>query len=171
MPGGDILFKCKVCKAGERGIDGVIQDERPIVGQKIVFQAKNYTSNHDQLAIVKAFATTVKEQKAHKGILVTTMKSFSAHSQQVAEENLIELVTAGQFKGWMDELGFQGDLSEAAREERRKEVEKINDARHEAKRQKKAAAAASAGAPGSSAAPVAAANAAGSSADVDDDTE
>ena len=41
--------------AGTRGIDGVLQIKDPIFGQKIVFQAKNYTSNHDQLAIVKAF--------------------------------------------------------------------------------------------------------------------
>ena len=69
--GPDVAFDVKVSKAGQEGIDGVIHDTRPIVGQKIVFQAKNYTSNHDQLAIVKAFATTVKEQKAHKDIAPT----------------------------------------------------------------------------------------------------
>ena len=45
MPVGRIHFECKVSEAGTLGIDGVLQHEHPIFGQKIVFQAKNYTSN------------------------------------------------------------------------------------------------------------------------------
>ena len=121
----------QVSKAGTLGIDGVLQQQHPIFGQKIVFQAKNYTSNHDQLSIVNAFATTVKRQNAHKG-LMTTMTHFSKECHDVAREFKLVLVTAGQFKTMMDEVGIV-DLSQKAREARIKQNQEKQDRMAEAR--------------------------------------
>lgn len=155
MPVGHIHFECKVSKAGTRGIDGVLQHEHPIFGQKIVFQAKNYTSNHDQLSIVNAFATTVKRQNAHKGLLMTTMTHFSKECHDVAREFNLVLVTAPEFKTMMNEVGLEGDLSPAAREARIKEnkekQDRMAEARVATKRQKPDASSSSAAGAASSA--------------------
>ena len=75
----------------------------------------------------------------HKGIMVTTYKHYSPRSHAVAKEGRVELVTAAEFKGWMDELGIKGDLSDEAREARRKEMDEEREAQQAAKRQKNSA--------------------------------
>jgi hypothetical protein len=92
---------------GDRGIDCVIQDLRPVVGQKIVVQAKCYTATVPVEA-VRAFHTSIMQHKANKGILVTTT-TFGPESRKVAEEfGIVELMTGAELVGLMKELEIPG---------------------------------------------------------------
>eukprot|EP00038_Savillea_parva_P015793 m.14953 g.14953 ORF g.14953 m.14953 type:complete len:334 (-) comp3214_c0_seq1:88-1089(-) len=85
---------------GDRGIDCVIQDLRPIVGQKIVVQAKCYTATVGVEA-VRAFHTSVLQHKANKGIMITTT-TFGPESCKVANEfGNVELMNGAELVGLM----------------------------------------------------------------------
>ena len=137
--GNRLPITAKCYKAGNEGSDILIHDDRPIVGQKILAQVKDYTSECGEIAMVRAFANKVDHERAHKGILVTTFKRFSNESHDLAKQYRIELVTANEFKGWMTEVGIKGDLSDEAREVARKEKEEMREAQQAAKRQKNSA--------------------------------
>lgn len=104
--------------SGDRGVDIVIKDPRPIIGQNIVVQAKCYT-----LPVgcepVRALHTSVIEHKANKGILVTTSK-FGPESRNIARrfgESVLELIDGNQLLGLMRDLDIEGHIDiDAARQ-------------------------------------------------------
>ena len=103
---------------GKRGVDIVIKDRRPLVGQVIVVQAKCYTGTVGPEP-VRALHTSIQEHKANKGILVTT-SSYGPESRKIARhfgESKLELMDGPQLLGIMEELGIEGHIDIAAARE------------------------------------------------------
>ncbi len=72
------------------GVDCIAYDTRPIVGGKIVIQAKRY-KNTVGVSAVRDLYGTLQNEGASKGILVTT-SSYGAASFEFAQNKPIELI-------------------------------------------------------------------------------
>lgn len=72
------------------GVDVIAFDERPIVGGKIVIQAKRYR-NTVGVESVRALYGVMQDEGATKGVLVTT-SSFGAASRDFAKNKPVELI-------------------------------------------------------------------------------
>lgn len=101
----------------DQGVDAVIFDPDPILGGKIVVQAKRYTSTVDVKYVRELWATTQNEG-ANKGILVTT-SSFGYESYEWAKEKNLTLINGTQFLALLKQYGYHYKLDlEQARQNR-----------------------------------------------------
>lgn len=75
------------------GVDCVAYDARPILGGKVVIQAKRYRHTVDVSAVRDLFGT-LQNEGASKGILVTT-SGYGAASYEFANGKPIELIDGG----------------------------------------------------------------------------
>jgi restriction system protein len=75
-------------------VDCVAFDNRPVLGGKVVIQAKRYKNTVGVSAVRDLFGT-VHNEGASKGILVTT-SGFGAASSEFANGKPIELIAGGQ---------------------------------------------------------------------------
>lgn len=99
---------------GDRGIDLVLQDLRPIIGQKIVVQAKCYTVPVGPEP-VRALVTSVAEHSANKGILVTTSR-FGPDAERVRDssQGKLELLNGDELLGIMQNIGMDTHFIDCA---------------------------------------------------------
>lgn len=83
------------------GVDCVAWDMRPVVGGKVVIQAKRYKNTVGVSAVRDLFGTMINEGAA-KGILVTT-SGFGASSYEFSKNKPIELVTGSNLLAMLSE--------------------------------------------------------------------
>ena len=78
--GNRLPITAKCYKAGNEGSDILIHDDRPIVGQKILAQVKDYTSECGEIAMVRAFANKLKKRNPDMA------KSVKRHLSEIGEK-------------------------------------------------------------------------------------
>jgi restriction system protein len=83
------------------GVDCVAWDMRPVVGGKVVIQAKRYKNTVGVSAVRDLFGTMINEGAA-KGILVTT-SGFGASTYEFSKNKPIELVTGSNLLSMLSE--------------------------------------------------------------------
>jgi restriction system protein len=83
------------------GVDCVAWDMRPVIGGKVVIQAKRYKNTVGVSAVRDLFGTMLNEGAA-KGILVTT-SGFGASAYEFAKNKPIELITGSNLLSVLSE--------------------------------------------------------------------
>ena len=91
-------------RSKDGGVDVIAFDDRPILGGKVVIQAKRYR-NTVEVESVRALYGVMQDEGATKGILVTT-SSFGAASRQFAKDKPIELIDGNKLLYLLQEHGY-----------------------------------------------------------------
>jgi hypothetical protein len=86
----------------DRGIDCIAVDARPIVGGKVIVQAKRYKGTVEASAVRDLFGT-VHAQGASKGVLITT-GTFGPTSYEFAAGKPLELIDGKSLKALWDKV-------------------------------------------------------------------
>jgi hypothetical protein len=106
----------KVTQASrDQGVDAVIHDPDPIMGGRIVIQAKRYVNVVD-VSAVRDLAGTVAHEGAMKGLLITT-SHFGPEAYAFAQGKPLQLINGAELLGLLEKHGykFRIDLDEARR--------------------------------------------------------
>ncbi|WP_052714341.1 restriction endonuclease [Paenibacillus dauci] len=90
------------------GVDCVAFDTRPIVGGKVVIQAKRY-KNTVGVSSVRDLYGTMMNEGANKGILVTT-KSYGPDAYEFAKDKPIELIDGGGLLYLLEQNGIKARI-------------------------------------------------------------
>jgi restriction system protein len=90
------------------GVDVIAFDERPILGGKIVIQAKRYRNTVD-VESVRALYGVMQDEGATKGILVTT-SSFGTASREFVKGKPIELLDGNGLLYLLEQHGHQAKI-------------------------------------------------------------
>ncbi|WP_054954821.1 restriction endonuclease [Paenibacillus dakarensis] len=90
------------------GVDCVAFDTRPIVGGKVVIQAKRYKNTVGVSAVRDLYGTMLNEG-ANKGILVTT-KSYGPDAYDFAKDKPIELIDGGGLLYLLEQNGIRARI-------------------------------------------------------------
>jgi restriction system protein len=83
----------QTCSSRDGGVDCVAFDSRPVLGGKVVIQAKRYRNTVGVSAVRDLFGTMMNEG-ANKGILVTTA-GYGPDAHDFAKDKPIELIDGG----------------------------------------------------------------------------
>lgn len=90
------------------GVDVVAYDARPVLGGRVVIQAKRYKNTVGVAAVRDLFGTMMNEG-ANKGILVTT-SGYGADAFTFAKDKPIELIDGGQLLFLCDQVGVRARI-------------------------------------------------------------
>lgn len=90
------------------GVDAVVFDTRPVLGGKIVIQAKRYRNPVDVSAVRDLYGTMLNEGAA-KGILVTT-SGFGPAAFEFAKDKPIELIDGGGLLYLLEQHGVKARI-------------------------------------------------------------
>lgn len=90
------------------GVDCVAYDARPILGGKVVIQAKRYRHTVGVSAVRDLYGTMMNEG-ANKGILVTT-SGYGSDAFNFASDKPIELIDGGGLLFLLQEVGMQARI-------------------------------------------------------------
>jgi restriction system protein len=90
------------------GVDVVAFDTRPILGGKVVIQAKRYRHTVGVSAVRDLYGTMVNEG-ASKGIIVTT-SSYGPDSYEFAKDKPLELIDGGGLLYLLDQVGVKAKI-------------------------------------------------------------
>lgn len=90
------------------GVDAVAFDTRPIVGGKVVIQAKRYRNTVGVSAVRDLYGTLLNEG-ASKGILVST-SSYGPDAYTFAQDKPIELIDGGGLLYLLDQVGVRARI-------------------------------------------------------------
>jgi restriction system protein len=90
------------------GVDVVAFDLRPVLGGKVVIQAKRYRNTVGVSAVRDLYGTMMNEG-ANKGILVTT-SGYGPDAFEFAKEKPIELMDGGQLLYLLNQIGFEAKI-------------------------------------------------------------
>jgi restriction system protein len=90
------------------GVDVVAYDSRPLLGGKVVIQAKRYKNTVGVSAVRDLYGTMMNEG-ANKGILVTT-SGYGQSAFDFAKDKPIELMDGGQLLFLLDQVGVQARI-------------------------------------------------------------
>jgi restriction system protein len=90
------------------GVDVVAFDKRPIIGGKVVVQAKRYKNTVGVSAVRDLFGTMINEG-ANKGILVTT-SSYGPDAYEFAKDKPIELIDGGGLLYLLEQVGIKARI-------------------------------------------------------------
>lgn len=90
------------------GVDAVVYDMRPVIGGKIVVQAKRYRHTVGVSAVRDLFGT-MDHERANKGILVTT-SGFGPDAHDFAKGKQIELVDGGNLLYLLEQVGVKARI-------------------------------------------------------------
>jgi restriction system protein len=90
------------------GVDAVAFDLRPVIGGKVVIQAKRYKNTVGVSAVRDLYGTMMNEG-ANKGILVTT-SGYGPDAFEFAKDKPIELLDGGQLLYLLDQVGVKARI-------------------------------------------------------------
>lgn len=90
------------------GVDAVAFDKRPIVGGKVVIQAKRY-KNPVGVSAVRDLYGTMMNEGANKGILVTT-SGYGPDAYDFANDKPIELIDGSGLLYLLDQNGYKARI-------------------------------------------------------------
>ena len=90
------------------GVDAVAYDVRPVLGGKVVIQAKRYKNTVGVSAVRDLYGTMLNEG-ANKGILVTT-SGYGPDAFDFAKDKPIELMDGGQLLYLLDQVGVKARI-------------------------------------------------------------
>jgi restriction system protein len=90
------------------GVDCVAYDRRPVIGGKVVIQAKRYRHTVGVSAVRDLFGT-MNHEGANKGILVTT-SGYGPDAFDFAKDKPIELIDGGGLLFLLQEVGVQARI-------------------------------------------------------------
>lgn len=90
------------------GVDCVAYDKRPVLGGKVVIQAKRYRHTVGVSAVRDLYGTMMNEG-ANKGILVTT-SGYGPDAFNFASDKPIELIDGGGLLFLLQEIGMQARI-------------------------------------------------------------
>lgn len=90
------------------GVDVVAYDQRPVLGGKVVIQAKRYRNTVGVAAVRDLYGTMINEG-ANKGILVTTA-GYGSDAYTFASDKPIELIDGGGFLYLCEQVGVQARI-------------------------------------------------------------
>ena len=90
------------------GVDAIAFDTRPILGGKIVIQAKRYKNTVGVSAVRDLYGTMLNEG-ATKGILVTT-SSYGPHAFEFSKDKPMELIDGGGLLYLLEQVGIEAKI-------------------------------------------------------------
>ncbi|MDD5008535.1 MAG: restriction endonuclease [Syntrophorhabdaceae bacterium] len=90
------------------GVDAVAFDVRPVLGGKVVIQAKRY-KNVVGVSAVRDLYGTMMNEGANKGILVTT-SNYGPDAYEFAKDKPIELIDGGGLLYLLDKVGISARI-------------------------------------------------------------
>ena len=90
------------------GVDVVAFDSRPVLGGKVIIQAKRYRDTVGVSAVRDLYGTMMNEG-ANKGILVTT-SGYGPDAFNFAKDKPIELIAGGVLLYLLDQIGIQAKI-------------------------------------------------------------
>lgn len=90
------------------GVDAIAFDLRPVLGGKVVIQAKRYRNTVGVSAVRDLYGTMMNEG-ANKGILVTT-SSYGPDAYDFARNKPVELIDGGGLLHMLDQVGVQARI-------------------------------------------------------------
>jgi restriction system protein len=90
------------------GVDAVAFDKRPVLGGKVVVQAKRYRHTVGVSAVRDLFGTMMNEG-ANKGILVTT-SGYGPDAYEFAKDKPIELIDGGGLLYLLEQVGTKARI-------------------------------------------------------------
>ena len=106
--------ECKITQASrDGGVDAVAFDPDPILGGKIIIQAKRYTNTVGVSAVRDLYGTLINEG-ASKGILITT-SDYGSDAYKFAKGKPITLLNGNNLLHLLNEMGTKAyiDIKEA----------------------------------------------------------
>jgi restriction system protein len=92
----------------DSGVDAIAYDTRPIIGGKVVIQAKRY-KNAVGVSAVRDLYGTMMNEGANKGILVTT-SSYGPDAYDFASDKPIELVNGSGLLYLLEQVGVKARI-------------------------------------------------------------
>lgn len=96
----------KVTQASrDMGVDAVVHNADPILGGKIVIQAKRYVNTVD-VSAVRDLWGTVNHEGAMKGILVTTSQ-YGPDSYSFIQNKPLQLINGNELLGLLEQYGYK----------------------------------------------------------------
>jgi restriction system protein len=90
------------------GVDVVSFDKRPVLGGKVVIQAKRYRHTVGVSAVRDLFGTMMNEG-ANKGILVTT-SGYGPDAYEFSKDKPIELIDGGGLLYLLEQVGVKARI-------------------------------------------------------------
>jgi restriction system protein len=106
---GQMGFVSKLTRSSkDGGIDAIAFDPRPILGGKVVIQAKRY-KNVVEVAAVRDLYGTMINEGASKGILVTT-SHYGPDAYNFSKDKPIELIDGGGLLYLLEQQGVQARI-------------------------------------------------------------
>lgn len=106
---GQMGLESKLTRSSkDGGVDCVAFDTRPVLGGKVVIQAKRYRDTVGVSAVRDLFGTMMNEG-ANKGILVTT-SGYGPDAFNFAKDKPIELIDGGGLLYLLQEIGMQARI-------------------------------------------------------------
>lgn len=90
------------------GVDAIAYDTRPILGGKVIIQAKRYKNTVGVSAVRDLYGTMMNEG-ANKGILVAT-SSYGPDAYEFSKDKPIELIDGGGLLYLLDQVGIQAKI-------------------------------------------------------------
>lgn len=90
------------------GVDAIAYDQRPILGGKVIIQAKRY-KNTVGVAFVRDLFGTMMSEGANKGILVTT-SGYGPDAFEFAKNKPIELIDGGGLLYLLNQVGIDAKI-------------------------------------------------------------
>lgn len=106
---GRIGFDCKTTQPSrDGGVDVVAFDPRPILGGKVVIQAKRYKNTVGVSAVRDLYGTMINEG-ANKGILVTT-SHYGKDAYDFSNDKPVELIDGGGLLYLLDQNGVKARI-------------------------------------------------------------
>lgn len=94
--------------ARDGGVDAVAFDTRPVLGGKVVIQAKRYKNTVGVAAVRDLYGTMINEG-ANKGILVAT-SSYGPDAYDFAKDKPIELIDGGGLLYLLEQVGIRARI-------------------------------------------------------------
>lgn len=106
---GQMGLESKLTRSSrDGGVDCVAYDPRPVLGGKVVIQAKRYKNTVGVSAVRDLYGTMMNEG-ANKGILVTT-SGYGSDAFDFAKDKPIELIDGGGLLFLLQEVGVQARI-------------------------------------------------------------
>lgn len=106
---GKLGLETKLTRSSrDGGVDVVAFDSRPVLGGKVIIQAKRYRDTVGVSAVRDLYGTMMNEG-ANKGILVTT-SGYGPDAFNFAKDKPIELIAGGVLLYLLDQIGIQAKI-------------------------------------------------------------